>query len=51
MPIEIKGRESPKEKEVTFKIGEGGIVTRLYGSLDHNRKEIDEIVRMEKWDL
>ncbi len=51
MPIEIKESKGVTGKEVTFRVEEKGIVSRLYGSLEHDKKEIDKLVRTEKWDL
>lgn len=51
MPIITRKRENPIEKEVVFKVGRRGIASELYGSLKHDRKEIDKLIKTEKWNL
>lgn len=49
--IEIEEEPGSKEKRVVFKKGRKSRASKLYGSLKHDEKEIDELIKAETWNL
>lgn len=49
--IEVEEKPGSDEKRVVFKKRKKSLSSKLYGTLKHDEKEVDKVVRAEIWDL